>query len=196
MTSHPPTDRPPGADPSDPSDPPDPAGRHDHVRHDPPRPHAATRAVTAVRAAARVRVVVAAAGLAVAGYGIAGLMTHPRATHPAHTLRWLLGGLLGHDVLVAPAAAVLGVLLSRLVAHPYRSVVQAASFVSASIALASFPLWSGRVGHPANPSVDPLPYGRNLLTVLGAIWSVAAAVMLRRAVRARRSTDRPGRSPR
>ncbi|MCM3887510.1 hypothetical protein [Frankia sp. R82] len=182
MTGSRPTDRPQGADTSDPPDLVD--------RHDPARPRAVARVVTAVRA------VVAAAGLAVAGYGIAGLVTHPRATHPAHTLRWLLGGLLGHDVIVAPAAAVLGVLLSRIVAHPYRAVIQAASFVSASVALASFPLWSGRVGHPANPSVDPLPYGRNLLVVLGAIWSVAAAVMLRRAVRARRSTDRPGRSPR
>ncbi|MCK9923378.1 hypothetical protein MXD61_16120 [Frankia sp. AgPm24] len=188
MTGPQPTDRPPGADSSD------PPGLVD--RHDPAQPHAFARVVTAVRAGTAVRAVAAAAGVAVAGYGIAGLMAHPRATHPVHTLRWLLGGLLGHDVIVAPATAVLGVILSRIVAHPYRAVIQVASFVSASVALVSFPLWSGRVGHPANPSVDPLPYGRNLLIVLAAIWTVAAAVMLRRAVRARRSTDRPGRSPR
>jgi hypothetical protein len=120
------------------------------------------------------------AGLAVAGYGIAGLVTHSRATNPANSLDWLAAGLLAHDVVVVPATTLIGLALSRLAPRSCRAVLQAALFVSGSVALASFPLWSGHGGDPGNPSVDPLPYGRNLLIVLGGIWALAGTVAVRR----------------
>lgn len=127
----------------------------------------------------------ALAGLAVAGYGVAGLMTHTRATHPANSLAWLLTGIVAHDAVVVPVIALIGLVLSRTVPGPYRAVVQGALIVSGSVALASLPLWRGYGGSPGDPSVDALPYGRNLLIVLGGVWAVASMLMAHRWWRSR-----------
>jgi hypothetical protein len=131
------------------------------------------------------RGLLAAAGLAALGYGIHGLLTAARATHPTQAARWLIGGVLAHDLIVAPVAALVGLALTRLVRAPYRAVVQGALLVSSAVLLSSLPLWRGYGGAPGNPSVDPLPYGRNLALVLGAIWLAAGALIAARATRAR-----------
>jgi len=146
----------------------------------------ATPAVTVVRG------LLAAAGLAVLGYGLHGLLTMTRATHPPQAARWLIGGLLIHDLVAFPVTAALGLLLTRFVRAPYRAVVQGALLVSATVALASLPLWRGYGGSPDNPTVNPLPCGRNLAIVLGAVWAAAAAVI---AVRARASRRSPVPAP-
>ncbi len=137
-------------------------------------------------AAAVPRALVAAAGLAAIGYGIHGLIDGRPATNPPNTTAWLIGGILAHDLLVVPVTMVAGFVLSRLVPAPYRAVLQAALLVSGSVALASLPLWRGYGGSADNPSVNPLPYGRNLGIVLGLVWTCAAAVVVHRAVRTRR----------
>jgi len=126
-----------------------------------------------------------AAGLAVAGYGLHGLFTHTRATHPPQAARWLVGGVLAHDLIAFPLTAVVGLLLSRFVRAPYRAVAQGTLIVSAAVALATLPLWRGYGGSPDNATVNPLPYGRNLAIVLGAVWAVAAALIVIRATRPR-----------
>jgi hypothetical protein len=88
----------------------------------------------------------------------------------------------------------IGLVLARVVPPPYRAVAQGALIVSGSVALASLPLWRGYGGAPGNPSVDPLPYGRNLLIVLAAVWAGAGLIMMVRAVRVRHHRD--GRSRR
>lgn len=133
-----------------------------------------------------VRGLLAGAGLAAVGYGLYGMLTTQRATNPPQAARWLIGGILVHDLVVFPVTAVAGVLLTRFLRAPYRAVVQGALLVSASVALASLPLWRGYGGPPDNPSVSPLPYGRNLAIVLGAVWAGAAVLIAVRAVRARR----------
>lgn len=124
-------------------------------------------------------------GLVVTGYGVAGLMAHTRATHPANSLAWLLTGIVAHDAVVVPVIALIGLVLSRTVPGPYRAVAQGALIVSGSVALASLPLWRGYGGSPGNPSVDALPYGRNLLIVLGGVWAVASMLMAYRWWRSR-----------
>ncbi|OHV57300.1 hypothetical protein BCD48_06725 [Pseudofrankia sp. BMG5.36] len=135
--------------------------------------------------------VLAAAGLAVIGYGIHGLVTMARATHPPQAARWLIGGILVHDLVIVPVTAATGLLLIRFVRAPYRAVVQGALLVSAAVALASLPLWRGYGGSPDNPTVNPLPYGRNLAIVLGAVWAGAAALIAVRMMRARRARGAP-----
>lgn len=127
----------------------------------------------------------ALAGLAVAGYGIAGLVTHARATRPTNSLAWLLTGIVAHDAVVVPVIALIGLVLSRAVPRPYRAVTQGALIVSGSVILASLPLWRGYGGSPGNPSVNALPYGRNLLIVLGGVWAVALMLMAYRWLRSR-----------
>ncbi|CAI7973422.1 conserved membrane hypothetical protein [Frankia sp. Hr75.2] len=126
-------------------------------------------------------------GLAALGYGIDGLLSETRATNPHNSLRWLIAGVLAHDVLLVPAVALVGLLLSRAVPGPYRAVVQGALIVSGSVAAASLPLWRGYGGTPGNATVDALPYGRNLLIVLGAVWAAATVIMVFRRRRSRRS---------
>jgi hypothetical protein len=119
-------------------------------------------------------------------YGVHGLLTMTAATQPTQAARWLLGGVLAHDLLAFPLTAAIGFLLTRLVRAPYRAVVQGALLVSAAVGLASLPLWRGYGGSADNSSVDPLPYGRNLALVLGAVWSGAAIIIAVRAGRVRR----------
>ena len=133
-------------------------------------------------------------GLAALGYGVDGLVTMSRATHPPQAARWLIGAVVLHDAVAVPVTAAVGLLVSRVVRAPYRAVVQGAMLVSAAVALASLPLWRGYGGAPGNPSVDPLPYGRNLLIVLAAVWAGAGLIMMVRAVRVRHHRD--GRSRR
>jgi hypothetical protein len=139
--------------------------------------------------------VLAAAGLAAVGYGIDGLVAMQRDTNPTQAARWLIGGILIHDLFAVPVTAAVGLLLTRLVRAPYRAVVQGALLVSAAVALATLPLWRGYGGSPGNPSVNPLPYGRNLAIVLGAVWAGAAAVIVARALRARRARRAPVSAP-
>jgi hypothetical protein len=124
-------------------------------------------------------------GLAALGYGVDGLVTMSRATHPPQAARWLIGAVVLHDAVAGPVTAAVGLLVSRVVRAPYRAVVQGAMLVSAAVALASLPLWRGYGGSPDNPTVNPLPYGRNLAIVLGAVWAVAAVLIAVRARRAR-----------
>jgi hypothetical protein len=119
-----------------------------------------------------------ALGLVSVGYGIDGALGEPRLTHPWYAVRWAVGGILLHDLLLAPAACAVGLLLSRLLRAPYRAVTQSAMIISGSVALASLPLWRGYTSNPGNTTVDPLPYGRNVAIVLGAVWFTAGTAMI------------------
>ncbi|WP_250283713.1 MULTISPECIES: hypothetical protein [unclassified Frankia] len=144
---------------------------------------------TGLTVAAVLRVLVVAAGLAAIGYGIHGLADGRPATNPPNTTAWLIGGIVVHDLLVVPATMAAGFVLGRLVPAPYRAVLQGASVVSAAVALASLPLWRGYGGSADNPSVNPLPYGRNLGIVLGLIWACAAAIIIYRIICTRFSSN-------
>jgi hypothetical protein len=129
-------------------------------------------------AAVLLRAVLLLGGLAAVGYGVHGALGAHRLTNPSYAARWLAGGILVHDFLLVPATALVGIALTRVVHRPYRAVVQGALIVSGSLALATLPLWRGYGRNPGNPSVDPLPYGRNLGIVLAAVWFVAAVVIV------------------
>ncbi|WP_239333062.1 hypothetical protein [Frankia sp. CiP3] len=138
-------------------------------------------------AAAVLRGGLAAAGLAAIGYGIHGLVGMRSATNPPNAAQWLVGGIVVHDLLVVPVTMAVGLVLTRLVPAPFRAVLQGALLISGAVALASLPLWRGYGGPADNPSVNPLPYGRNLAIVLGLLWACATAVIVVRAVRVRRA---------
>jgi hypothetical protein len=108
---------------------------------------------------------------------------------------WFAGGVLAHDLLMAPVALVVGTILVRLVPATYRGIVQTALYVSVAVALAAAVLVSGRGRNPAIPSQQPLPYGRNLLVVLALIWGFAAAVALTRLARSHHAKYAERRAP-
>jgi len=123
----------------------------------------------------------AAAGWAViVGVGLRGLFAHSIDTRPANLARFVVGGALLHDLIVAPVVIVLGVGLTRVVPARARAAVQAALVASVVLALFSYPMVRPYGLATNNPTSLPHNYARNLLIVLAAVWVAAAAVAVRR----------------
>jgi len=137
-----------------------------------------------------VRRVALIVGAGLAAYGAYLLLAGARWPPLSSALTWFAGGVIIHDALLVPLTLLVGVALLRVVPGGYRGLVQGALVMSALLTVALLPLMSGRGRTPANPSQQPLPYTRNLLLVLLAVWLVTAALALHRA-RLRRADDRP-----
>ncbi|HVL04776.1 MAG TPA: hypothetical protein VM388_02230 [Acidimicrobiales bacterium] len=128
--------------------------------------------------------ITAAAGWALIGWGVYGIVSNSLDTRPADLARFVVGGALLHDLLVAPLAIVAGVLVARAVPTPARAPVQAALAVSAIVALFAWPLVRAYGLAAGNPTSLPHNYGRNLLVVLGVVWAVAGGAVILRLKRA------------
>ena len=127
----------------------------------------------------------ALAGWAIVGFGLRGILHHHLDTRPSNLAAFVVGGALVHDLIVAPVLLVLGVLISRNVPARARATVQAALFVSACLALYSYPLVRGYARIQHNPSSLPHDYAVNLALVLGSVWILALGTAI---VGARRRT--------
>ncbi len=113
-------------------------------------------------------------GAALIAWGVLGLLRQAASTAPASWLAWFLGGLLAHDLLLAPAVFAVG-LATRRLPDALRPPVRAALIVSGTLALMSVPLLLGygRATQPGNSSVLPGNYAFNLAIVLAAVWVIA-----------------------
>jgi hypothetical protein len=102
--------------------------------------------------------------------GTAGLAGDAVDTEPPAWAVWYASVVLAHDLLLVPLVLAVSVLLGRLpVRAPWRAVLKAGLFVGGCVSLVAVPLVSGYGRKPANPSILPLDYPRNLLVVLAAI---------------------------
>jgi len=120
----------------------------------------------------------AAAGWAVIGYGLRGLLHHHVDTRPSNLATFFAGGALIHDLVVAPILITVGVVIGRYVPGRIRAVVQAALIVSGGLALFSYPLVRGYAHRLHNPSSLPHNYTANLVLVLAIVWTVAATILV------------------
>ena len=120
----------------------------------------------------------AAVGWAVIGWGVYGIFSNRLDTRPANLAKFVVGGALLHDLLVAPVVLLAGVLIARAVPARARGPVQAALVVSAIVALFAWPLVRAYGLAANNPTSLPHNYGLNLLFVLGAVWAVTAGAVL------------------
>ncbi|GAA1636982.1 hypothetical protein [Catellatospora bangladeshensis] len=125
-----------------------------------------------------------AAGVTGAGYGAAGLLTDTSVSLP-HYFRYTAAVLLGHDLIVLPAAIAAGAVLTRRLPGWAKPPVQGALLVTATLTVVALPLLLGYGRRPDDPSALPRDYHRGYLVCLAAVWLVTAAVL---AVRARRRT--------
>lgn len=117
-------------------------------------------------------------GLAVLGYGVAGLLDHVTGDALVSWLTIFVGADIVHDLVVAPVACGVGLVVARLGLGRWRAPVQAGLFASAVVlAVAWIPL-RGLGGNPGNPTIRPLDYLTATLTVLAAVWITVAAVGL------------------
>jgi hypothetical protein len=128
-------------------------------------------------------------GLLLIGWGVLGLLRQAASTVPASWLGWFLGGLLAHDLPLAPAIFAVG-LATRRLPTALRPPVRAALIVSGTLALMSLPLLLGygRATQPGNTSVLPGDYPANLTIVLAVVWIIAGACALRGLARSRTRT--------
>lgn len=123
----------------------------------------------------------AAVGWLIIAVGVRGVFEKAIDTRPAQLARFVVGGALVHDLLVAPLAILAGVALARVVRGRARPVVQAALVVTAVVALFAYPLVRGYGLAANNPTSLPHNYAANLAVVVGVVWTVAAiAIVIRR----------------
>lgn len=136
-------------------------------------------------------------GALLIAWGVLGLLRQAASTAPASWLGWFLGGLLAHDLLLAPSIFAVGLAIRRLPTS-LRPPLRAALIVSGTLVLMSVPLLLGygRATQPGNTSVLPGDYPANLIIVLVAIWIIAGACALRGLARSRTARLHEGPAPR
>ncbi|HEX6445672.1 MAG TPA: hypothetical protein VF053_11325 [Streptosporangiales bacterium] len=117
-----------------------------------------------------------AVALACAGYGVWAIVSTQRPSSLPRTAGWLAGVLVLHDGVLAPALVVAGVLLAHVVPRPARPLVAAGLVVSGLVVLVAAPLVLGLGARAGDPSRLPLPYGRNLVLLLAAVWLAVALI--------------------
>jgi hypothetical protein len=104
-----------------------------------------------------------------------------RAVAPVgHVVPWLVGLLVLHDGVITIAVGVAGWALTRWLPDWISGPVRGALALSVLVLVFSAPLWRRYGIDPANPSRLPLNYAPAVLTVLGLVWLVAAAVAAQR----------------
>jgi hypothetical protein len=135
-----------------------------------------------VRAA---RLLLGLAGVAAAAWGVVLLLDRPDDL--TSVLVWAVGGVLVHDLVVAPLTVVVGALLVRVVPPGARVPVLLLVAGWALVGMAVGNVLSGQGGKPDNPSLLTGSYV--------AAWSVltvaVAAVVVVVVLRARRPRTRP-----
>ncbi|MET3984529.1 hypothetical protein [Streptomyces sp. PvR034] len=125
------------------------------------------------------RYVLGGVGLLLVAVGVRQVFALP---DPWDVLVWLGGGLVLHDAVIAPLVLAVGLLLAAGAraarwSAGARGIVRAALLTAGALVLVTLPLLL-RPGAPPNPSALPLPYGRNLLIVLGAVLVLASAALV------------------
>jgi hypothetical protein len=122
-------------------------------------------------------------GWAIIAFGLRQVVVDAAATNPTGLAAWVLGGVLVHDLVVAPIATAVALLLARIGSRWWTGPVAASLAVSAIVVAFAFPLLRGYGRRDANPSALPRDYGAATLALVVGIWSVAAVVVLWRARR-------------
>jgi hypothetical protein len=138
----------------------------------------------------------AAAGWVMILWGLRGALHHHIDTRPAQLARFLVGGALAHDLLLAPAVLLIGVLLARAVRGRWRAPLQSALFISATLVLFTYPQLRGYGRALRNPTSLPHNYAANVTAAVAAVVVGTATLALVSASRPRGGgSPRPGRRP-
>jgi hypothetical protein len=114
-------------------------------------------------------------GGALIAFGIGGLVNEPDLDL-VDWATWFGGAAVFHDAVIAPCVLLAGAAMTRLPASSYRVYAQRTLMVSAMVTLVALPFVLGKGRRADNPSILPLPYVRNLLLVLAAIYLIAACI--------------------
>jgi hypothetical protein len=111
-------------------------------------------------------------GGAVGLFGLGGLLTDAAKTMPVVWLKWLVGLLLVHDIVLAPLVHLAGRGLRDRAPEAWRWPLQLGLVTSGVLVVASVPVLVGvgRRTQPGNVSVLPGDYPLALAGVLAVVW--------------------------
>jgi hypothetical protein len=134
-------------------------------------------------------------GSAIGLFGLAGLAVDAAKTMPLVWLKWLIGLLLVHDLVLAPIVHLTGHRLRGRAPESWRWPLQLGLITSGVLVLASVPVLvgAGRRTQPGNASVLPGNYPLALAGVLTVVWLGVLALRIWRPTRRRRRSPSPGR---
>jgi hypothetical protein len=110
---------------------------------------------------------------------IIGAVGNARHTKPLEWGAWIIGGAVLHDAVMAPIVFVFGGILRRGAPRRLRATITAGLTVTALVALATFPIFSGLGVRSDNPSHLPRDYWTGLGIVIGILWVGVGAVLVR-----------------
>lgn len=136
----------------------------------------------------RLRIMLGAVGVLIAGYGAWRIVSTARLTRPRELAEWLFGALLLHDALFAPAVAVIGAVLGRLLkgrAPRLARYLAGALLVGAMVTVVAVPLIHRRGHTPAGSTLEARNYGGGLSVVLGVVLAAALVAYGIRTIRDR-----------
>ena len=127
-------------------------------------------------------------GGAIGLFGLGGLLTDAAKTMPVVWLKWLVGLLLVHDIVLAPLVHLAGRGLRDRAPEAWRWPLQLGLVTSGVLVLASVPVLVGvgRRTQPGNASVLPGDYPLALAGVLAVVWLGVLALGICGVVRHRR----------
>ena len=115
---------------------------------------------------------------------------------PVTWVRWWVTAAVVHDVVVAPAAVVVGWAVVRFSPRALKAPLQTALLLSAVVVAVSWPALRGYGRLESNPTYLPRDYGTGLALTLAVVWTVCGAWALGRRLRPPRpSVSAPGPPP-
>jgi len=120
----------------------------------------------------------AVAGWALIGWGVRGALHHHIDTRPTQLTRFVIDGVVLHDLVFAPLVLLGAFVVARTVHGRWRAPVQGALFVSGCAALFAWPEVRNYARILHNPSSLPHNYTANLLVVVAAVWIGAGVIAL------------------
>ncbi|MBU8824269.1 hypothetical protein KL859_15500 [Mycolicibacterium goodii] len=132
------------------------------------------------------RVVLAALGVVIGGYGAVLLWENPPVIL-TRIVVWALVAVLVHDLVFAPACAALGWSSGRVLPPRWQSPVALAAVCSAVLVLLAIPVYGKPGLRPDNATVLDRDYVRGLWWSLAAVWLCVPAYVTLKALSGRRS---------
>jgi len=146
-----------------------------------------------MRASTALRLGVGAVGVAMIGFGVWTLWVEKaHIGQPASIGRWLLGGVIGHDAILAPVVFIACAVVGRLTGPRVRRALALFLLAGGSLVIVGLPDILRRGDNP-NPTVTPFDYPRNLTIALGAVAAIAVLSVVPGGVRDRRRRAREAR---
>ncbi|HEY8544690.1 MAG TPA: hypothetical protein VIL36_06570 [Acidimicrobiales bacterium] len=117
-------------------------------------------------------------GVPLIAYGVRGALVDAADTHPAELARWVVGLAVVNDLLVLPAAMLVGLVARRMSPSWAWPAVRSGLLASAVLAFVAWPLVRGYGVDPTDPSLLPRRYGAGLAAALAAVWVAVPVVAL------------------